>query len=428
MENSMLIPQIIMGITLILMLSGKAPIYLTAFIGSVVSLLFAGVAISSNLFFGLVPAAEGQPVLAGFFSAGLHSVILDMVGVLLFIGIMENVGYLNAIIIKIMHFGKNVGGGPGIATAGGIAAGVIGGMTGFTQPAITAVVTGPPAVDMGVDKNKVAGVLAHAGHLGNFGGFTHPTLVAVIAAAGLGFGLINIFGAIVALSIFAASFVRLKKEMKNKPAVNVDAKIETTDIPLGKAAFPFIVLIVSFIIGVPVILSGIIAALLVVIMTTKDFSAGEKIMMDGLKRITVPLFATISFLFMSSVIGHIGIVDFFADLLAPILSINPVLIMLLVSSITALLTQSNGASAAVVVPFLMIVLETGANPLAAAVAAAGGAAIMQYWLTGGPVAALSTVIPVIDGSDLKLANKFQRPSIAVGMLVLAIISLTLSFF
>ena len=38
--------------------------------------------------------------------------------------------------------------------AGGIAAGCIGALTGFTQPVITAVVTGPAAIRLGVDPNK----------------------------------------------------------------------------------------------------------------------------------------------------------------------------------------------------------------------------------------------------------------------------------
>ncbi|WP_230460414.1 hypothetical protein [Sansalvadorimonas verongulae] len=48
---------------------------------------------------------------------------------------------------------------------------------------------------------------------------------------------------------------------------------------------------------------------------------------------------------------------------------------------------------------------------------------MQYYLTGGPVAALATVIPVIKGSDLKEANQFQRPSMLFGMVLLLAVSL-----
>jgi len=424
--------QIIMGITIVAMVSGKVPIYLTAFVGSIIAALAAGFGISPGFMFGhlggtAVFDSNGNPqFLANLLAAGLNAVIIDMLGVLLFIGIMEKVGFLNAIVVKVMHFGNKMGGGPGVCTAGGIAAGIIGGMTGFTQPAITGVITGPPAVDMGVDKNKVAGVLAHAGHLGNFGGFTHPTMIAVIATAGITFGAINVIGAVVALSIFAASFIRLRRDMKGVTEMKELSSDIKTDIPFGKAITPFIVLVTAFVIGIPVVVSGLLAAFVVVMITGKDFIQGEKTMMEGLTRIIVPLFATASFLFMSRVISEIGLVTLFSNLLEPILAFSPILIMLLVSSLAGFFTQSNAASIPIIIPFLLIVLDQGANPLAAAVAAAGGPAIMQYYLTGGPVAALSTVVPVIEGSDLKTANKFQRPSILVGMAVLFVICLVLS--
>ena len=428
----MVAAQIIMGITIVAMVSGKVPIYLTAFVGSIIAALAAGFGISPGFMFGhlggtAVFDSNGNPqFLANLLAAGLNAVIIDMLGVLLFIGIMEKVGFLNAIVVKVMHFGNKMGGGPGVCTAGGIAAGIIGGMTGFTQPAITGVITGPPAVDMGVDKNKVAGVLAHAGHLGNFGGFTHPTMIAVIATAGITFGAINVIGAVVALSIFAASFIRLRRDMKGVTEMKELSSDIKTDIPFGKAITPFIVLVTAFVIGIPVVVSGLLAAFVVVMITGKDFIQGEKTMMEGLTRIIVPLFATASFLFMSRVISEIGLVTLFSNLLEPILAFSPILIMLLVSSLAGFFTQSNAASIPIIIPFLLIVLDQGANPLAAAVAAAGGPAIMQYYLTGGPVAALSTVVPVIEGSDLKTANKFQRPSILVGMAVLFVICLVLS--
>ncbi|MCL2380431.1 MAG: hypothetical protein FWC64_02425 [Treponema sp.] len=414
----MLIPRIIMLMTLILMLSGKAPIYLTAIVGATVAALSAG-----------FPLRGADVNIVGLLSAGLHGVIIDMLGVLLFIGVMEKAGFLNAIIIRIMHFGRKVGGGPGVCTVGGIAAGVIGGMSGFTQPAITAVITGPPAIELGVDKNKVAGTIAHAGTLGNFGGFTHPTLVAVMATAGITFGLINVIGAVVGLSIFAASYFRLTREMKkNKVLASGNAKefvMETTNIPFLKAILPFIILIVGFIAGIPIVMVGIFSSILVILMTDRNFITGEKAMMEGLTRITVPLLATVAFLYMSAVIHAIGMVAIVSNLLEPYLAVAPIFMMLLVSSVAGLITQSNAASAAIVVPFLAVVLASGANPFAAAIAAAGGPAIMQYYLTGGPIAALSTVIPVIPGSDLKTANRFQRPSILVGLLVLFIITIFL---
>ena len=68
----------------------------------------------------------------------------------------------------------------------------------------------------------------------------------------------------------------------------------------------------------------------------------------------------------------------------------------------------------------------GERDFAAAFAAASGASLIQYFLTGGPVAALATVIPVIPGSDLKGANAFQRPSILFGCLVAFLITFCLN--
>ena len=53
---------------------------------------------------------------------------------------------------------------------------------------------------------------------------------------------------------------------------------------------------------------------------------------------------------------------------------------------------------------------------------------MQYFLTGGPVAALATAIPVIPGSDLKTANRFQRPSILAGLGFVGALAIVLGFF
>jgi len=88
-------------------------------------------------------------------------------------------------------------------------------------------------------------------------------------------------------------------------------------------------------------------------------------------------------------------------------------------------TQSLAASAAIIIPFLTVVLGTGVNPLAAAVPAVGGAALTQYYLTGGPVAALATAVPVVPGSELKSANRSQRPSILGGLGVLFVVTLIL---
>ena len=83
-----------------------------------------------------------------------------MTGILLFIGIMQATGFLDVIVRDIVLVGNKIGGGPGVCTAGGIAAGLIGALTGFTQPVITAVITGPAAVRLGVDPNKAAGIIS----------------------------------------------------------------------------------------------------------------------------------------------------------------------------------------------------------------------------------------------------------------------------
>jgi len=420
----MLTAQIIMLVTLLLMVSGRAPIYLTAIVGSTIAALAAGFPITGN----------AETTLVKMVNSGLNPVIADMAGVLLFIGIMEYSGFLNVVIQKIVQVGRKLGGGPGVATAGGIAAGVIGGLTGFTQPAITAVITGPAAIKLGCDPNKVAGIHGHAGHLGNFGGFTHPTMVAVVATAAIGFGKINVIGAITALSIFAISYYRMRKEsiangvnITDEELKEIAASMGGTngEVSFGKAIFPFLVLCVGFALGYPVFVVGVLASLLVILLSKSSLQDGEAAMLKGVGRIATPLVATIGFLYMSAVINKIGLVNVISDIVGPVLTTAPIQIMLLVSALTGLITQSNAASAAVVIPFLQVVLSVGADPFAAAVAAAGGCALTQYFLTGGPVAALATVIPVVPGSELKAANRFQRPSILGGLLVLFIITLFL---
>ena len=428
----MSVSQIIIVLTLIAMLSGKVPLYLTAIVGATISALAAGFPLTGD-------PAEGF-VIAELLRAGLHGVILDMLGVLLFIGIMEKVGFLNSIIVMIMRFGRKIGGGPGVATLGGFAAGGLGAMTGFTQPAITAVIAGPPAVALGVDKNRVCATIGHANTLGNFAGFTHPTQVAVVATAGITFGMINVVGLIVGLSILTTAFFRLRAIQKREKA-NIEATSEasaenvaalseaenpfTSDVPFWKAIIPFILLVIGFSMGLPIVLVGTFCGLVTVLMTTRNFIEAEKVMMHGLTRIIVPLLATFSFLYMSAVINANGLVPLVAYLLDGALTAAPVMIMLLVAATAGFLTQSNAASMAIVIPVLSVVLYAGAPPLAAAVVAAGAPAIMQLFLTGGPVAGLATVIPVMPGSDLKIANRFQRPNLIVGLTVLAIAGIIL---
>jgi len=483
MEITQMIAIAIMVLTLLAMVTGKVPIYLTAVIGSVTAALVYGIPIS-------VPLVEDGSTLVTLIRGAMHPVILDMLGVLLFIGIMEKIGFLNIIITSIMEFGRRVGGGPGVASSGGIAAGIVGGLTGFTQPAITAVVTGPASVELGVEPNESAGTHALAGILGNYGGFTHPTIVAVVATAGIGFGLINVVGIIVGLSAFAFSFVTLSRRVKNRGGgQNLDQGVQSkkgssskgsplfilslvllsvgivlnfilnSDLEwftalnphtglfiitaaivillmaayqaeqgsLVKAISPFIVLFSGFIIGLPIILVGIFSSLVVAVLAGVELTEAESFMMAGVHRISTPLFATIAFLFMSAVMNAIGLIALASDTIGPAMNLAPIQILLLISAVTGFLTQSNGASAGVVVAFLTIAIDGGANPFAAAVAAAGGCAIMQYFLTGGPVAALSTVIPVIPGSELKAANKTQRPAILFALLVLFVITIPLAF-
>lgn len=417
----MMIAQMLMLITIALMISGFTPLYMTAIIGSTLTAVVAGIPLSG---------AADVTVQALIINA-LNPVIADMTGVLMFIGIMDYTGFLDVIVREVIKIGRKIGGGAGVAAGGGIAAGAIGALTGFTQPAITATITGPAATKLGADPNEVAGIQAHAGHFGNYAGFTHPTQVAVIATAGIGFGMINVVGAIVSLSIFAISYYRIKKNQKARGTTLSEAEIneimaefedDSGGTSIGKAMLPFLILLVGFILGLPVFIVGTTAAIGAVLLSDVGISEGESEMLKGVEKIATPLTATIAFMFMSGVINEIGIVSALSDQLAPILSVAPIQVMLIVSAVTGLITQSNGASAAIVIPFLSIVLESGASPLGAAIAAAGGAAIMQYFLTGGPVAALSTVIPVVPGSDLKGANRFQRPSILGGLLVLFLIT------
>jgi hypothetical protein len=421
----MTLAQIIMVLTLILMVWGKTPLYLTAIIGSAVTALIAGFPLTG----------KEEITITKMINAGLNPVIADMAGVLMFIGIMQATGFLDVIIRDIIRIGKRIGGGPGVAGAGGIAAGCIGALTGFTQPAIMAVITGAASVRLGVDPNKAAGVHGHAGHLGNLGGFTHPTQVAILASAGLSFGMFNVYGAIIALSVFLISFLRLKREEKIKgnqmSSEEMDrhlAEINNKTYKVGSlvAFAPFVVLVVGFVLGFPIFLVGVASSIVAMLLGKEDSKTGESNMMAGVGKIATPLVATIGFLFLSTVIRNIGLVKIVSDAINPVLSVAPIQIMLLVAALTATMTQSYAASAAIILPFLQVVLNTGANPLASGLAAAAGGALMQYFLTGGPVAALATVIPVIPNTDLKTANRFQRPSIIFGLLVALVVTTIVS--
>lgn len=421
------IAQVIMVFTLLLMITGKTPIYMTAIIGATIAAMVAG-----------FPLTGGDPVtVAKLINSGLNPVIADMTGILLFIGIMQATGFLDVIIRDIVRIGDKLGGGTGVCSAGGVAAGCIGALTGFTQPVITAVITGPAAIRLGVDPNKCAGIQAHAGHIGNLAGFTHPTQVALIATAGISFGFFNVLGLIACLAIFFVSAIRCNADMRRRGVKitkedhdRIMAEIENRNYATTsfKAFLPFIVLFVGFLLNFPVFVVGLIAAIVCMILSGKPAREAEADMMKGVSLIATPIVATIGFLFMSSVIKQIGLVATMSELVGPFLSAAPVLILFGVAFLTGLMTQSYAASVSVLVPFLQVVLQTGADPFAACFAACSGASLIQYFLTGGPVAALATVIPVVPGSNLKDANAFQRPSILAGCAVAFLITVVLSMF
>lgn len=420
--------QIVMGLTLVLMVIGKTPLYTTAIVGATLAALVFGIPVTSD---------ADVVTIKSLVVSGLNPVIADMAGVLVFIGAMEHTGYLRVLVNAIIRQGNRISGGPGVATSGGIAAGLIGAFTGFTQPAITAVVTGPASVKLGVDPNKSAGTHAHAGHLGNFAGFTHPTLLAVIATTGITFGWINAIGLGTALAIFLVSFLRMRGDVKDRakhsPAELKEAlkdfQRKDEEPATWWVLLPFLILVVGFAMGYPVFVVGFIVSVIVMLMARSNPMDTERSMLESVQRVAVPLIATIGFLYMSAVIGAIGITDLLGDWFEPLIDTAPIITLILVSAVAGLLTQSNSASAAIILPMLSIVMATGdVNPLAAAAAAAGPTAVMQYFLTGGPVAALATTIPVVPDSDLKLANKFQRPSQLVGLLFVSAVAIILGGF
>ncbi len=418
--------QTIMLLTLLLMLSGRTPLYLTAIVGSAITALAAGFPISG----------KSAVTITKMINSGLIPVIADITGILMFIGVMQGLGFMDIIIRAIVRLGNRMGGGPGVAVAGGVAAGCIGALTGFTQAAVTAVITGPASVKLGVDPNKSAGVHAHAGHLGNFGGFTHPTQITILATAGLGFGLYNVYASIIALSVFAASFMRLKLEERSNGVNLTREEVNRLLAEFGdnkdksaiwKALAPFAILVAGFSFGFPIFLVSAASAIVAMAIARSNPKDSERDMISGVARIATPIVAIISFLFLSTVIRNIGLVDILSNILSPVLSVAPVQVMWLVAALAGLLTQSYSASTPVIIPFLQAVLAAGANPMAAAIAAGGGAAIAQYYLTGGPLSALPPVISVIPGTDLKTANRFQRPSILFGIIMAFVVSTLLSF-
>ena len=408
----MVTAQIIMVITLLVMIFGLAPLYLTAIVGTTLAALAAGYPL-----IGAGPESIGK-LLVG----AMHPVIVDMLGVLLFIGIMQKAGYMDVIIAKIMEFGQKKGGAPGIATAAGLAAALLGALTAFTQPVITATVAGPAATRLGLSPNKTSAIISLANTVANNAGFTHPTMLAILGITGVKFGLINFWGFAASIWIYVFAYYRAKKEMI---AEGLEIKKELADEPLMElpenapsfavAITPFLILCVTFFLGVPVFLVGVSCGILVILMSKMGLTDGEKAMVSGVAQIAIPIVAIISLMFMSNVIGKIGLVKILADYITPYIAFAPIQILLIISALAGTITQSNAASAPIVLPFVQIVLGMGADPMATSFAAITGCAIMQLFLTGGALTALPVVAGVIPGTVQKVANKWQRPCMLAGL-------------
>lgn len=419
----LVVSQFFMCFTLLLMVIGKTPLYLTAIIGTTISILIAMLD-SNNILINTL------------LLSGLNPVILDMTGILMFIGIMQSSGFMDDIIKIIIKFGRRIGGGEGIASASAICAGVIGMLTGFTQPSVTAVITAKPSILLGMNPNHSAAIHGHAGHLGNFGGFTHPTQVAIIGATNIGFGLINIFAIFIVVCLILCSAIRSKIYRKKhfvvidkEKMMHIIKEMENQKNQYSSYVIflPFIVLFGGFIFGYPIFLLGVFSSILTIVLSGVNIFNAEKSMIDGVGKIAIPLVATITFLFMSAVIKEIGLAKTIANIFEPILNVAPVQAMFIVAVFAGFVTQSYGASSAILLPFLQATMEVCTYNFALAFVAAGGASIAQYFLTGGPIAALSTVIPLVEGSNLKDSNKFQRPSQLFALFLIFIISFFIQF-
>lgn len=127
-------------------------------------------------------------------------------------------------------------------------------------------------------------------------------------------------------------------------------------------------------------------------------------------------------MFLSGVINNTGVLDVMSEVFKPLLNTAPMLLMFIVALLAGIVTQSYLASAAIILPLCTLVLGAGADPMAVAVAATSGGNLGQYFLTGGPISGLNTVIPVVPGSELMCANKFQRPNHVAGWIAAAIIT------
>ncbi|MDR1701693.1 MAG: hypothetical protein LBR56_02835, partial [Sporomusaceae bacterium] len=290
----------------------------------------------------------------------------------------------------------------------------------FTQPVIMATVAGPAATRLGLSPNKTSAIISLANTVANNAGFTHPTMLAILGLTGVKFGLINFWGFAGSIGIYIFAYYRAKREMiREGIEIRKDA-VEVNTLPADapsffKAVLPFLILCVAFFMGVPVFLVGVGCSLLVIVMAKMSLQEGEKSMVSGVAQISIPIVAIISLMFMSSVISKIGLVSLVAGYVKPLLSFAPVQTLLIISALAGTITQSNAASAPIVLPFVQIVLSLGADPLAVSFAAISGCAIMQLFLSGGALTALPVVAGVIPGTNQKMANKWQRPCMLVGL-------------
>lgn len=408
----MITAQIIMVLTLLVMILGIAPLYLTAAVGTTLACLAAGFPL-----IGSSPDSIGKLLIGA-----MNPVIVDMLGVLLFIGIMQKSGYMDVIIWKIMDIGRRKGGAPGIATAAGLAAALLGALTAFTQPVIMATIAGPAATRLGLSANKTSAIISMANTVANNAGFTHPTMLAILGLTGVKFGLINFWGFAGSIGIYIFCYYRAKREMIQEGlSIRTDLEDDSFNtLPenapsFAKAFFPFLVLCVTFFMGVPVFLVGMGCGILVILMSGMKLPDGEKAMVSGVAQIAIPIVAIISLMYMSNVIGKIGLVTLVAEHVKPYIAIAPIQILLIISALAGTITQSNAASAPIVLPFVQIVLALGADPLATSFAAISGCAIMQLFLSGGALTALPVVAGVIPGTNQRIANLWQRPAMLVGL-------------
>ena len=235
------------------------------------------------------------------------------------------------------------------------------------------------------------------------------------------FGLINLWGFVGSVGIYIFAYYRAKREMISEGLeIRTDDEINDFVLPenapsFGKAVFPFLFLCIAFFAGFPVFLVGVASSIIVILMAKMSLQEGERGMITGVAQIAIPITAIISLMFMSTVIAKVGLVDLIATYVKPYISFASIQILFIISCVAGLITQSNAASAPIILPFVQILISMGCDPMAVSFAGITGAAIMQLFLTGGALTALPVVAGVIPGTNQKLANRWQRPAMLVGV-------------